>query len=137
MTRPRKGNIIVNINTLGGKVVDPDSRADGRIIVYDADNDRYVHIDLPEGGLVQYNNSNELPETGNPGVIYYVINESTSYRWDTTTNQYVTFSSPVRFSDILEKPTTLAGYGIVDAWTKTDIGDPTLDYVEIFENALI
>jgi hypothetical protein len=46
MTRPRKNQIVVNLNTLGGKTVDPGSRAHGKGLVYDQPTDSYLHVDI-------------------------------------------------------------------------------------------
>jgi len=45
MTRARKNQIVVNLNSLGGKPVDAESRADGKTLVYDAQTDSYLHED--------------------------------------------------------------------------------------------
>lgn len=42
----------------------------------------------------------------------------------------------VDFSELTGKPTSLSGYGITDAYTKTDIGDPTTDFVSAFNTAI-
>ena len=46
MTRPRKNQIVVNLNSLGGKPVDPESRADGKGLIYDAASDTYIHVEV-------------------------------------------------------------------------------------------
>lgn len=46
MTRPRKNQIVVNLSSLGGKPVDPESRADGKGLVYDAATDSYIHVEI-------------------------------------------------------------------------------------------
>lgn len=46
MTRPRKNQIVVNLNSLGGKPVDPESRADGKGIVYDEASGTYIHVSI-------------------------------------------------------------------------------------------
>lgn len=38
----------------------------------------------------------------------------------------------VTFSQLGGKPTTIAGFGITDAYTKTEIGDPETDFVAVF-----
>lgn len=50
MTRPRKNQIVVNLNSLGGKPVDPESRANGKGLVYDQATDSYIHVDLALAG---------------------------------------------------------------------------------------
>ena len=42
----------------------------------------------------------------------------------------------VDFSELGSKPTTLGGYSISDAYTKTEIGDPTTDFVAAFNLAI-
>jgi hypothetical protein len=137
MTRPRKGNIVVNVNTIGGKPVDYGSRQDGRIIVYDAGTDSYKHVDPVSTGFVQYPSSSEFPATGEANTLYYDSLTGTTYLWNSQTSTYVKLSVTVTFSEIKEKPNTLEGYGIINAWDKTAIGDPTTDYVSIFNAALL
>ena len=93
MTRPRKNQIVVNLTSLGGKTVDAPSRSDGAVLVWDAENDQYVH---------------EPPQ-----------------------------AIPNKFEDLLEKPNSLEGYGIQNAWDKTSIGDPATNYVALFESVLV
>lgn len=40
------------------------------------------------------------------------------------------------FAAIANKPTTAAGFGITDVWTKTEIGNPDTDLVAVFETAI-
>lgn len=40
------------------------------------------------------------------------------------------------WSAISNKPTTIGGYGITDAYTKTEIGNPDTDLVSVFETGL-
>jgi hypothetical protein len=42
----------------------------------------------------------------------------------------------VDFSELTGKPTTIAGFGITDAYNKTEIGDPTTDFVAAFNTAI-
>lgn len=44
---------------------------------------------------------------------------------------------PVSFTSIQNKPETLEGYGIINAYNKTQIGDPFTEYVLYFEAALL
>jgi hypothetical protein len=46
MTRARKNQIVVNLNSLGGKPVDPESRAHGKGLIYDAATDSYIHVEI-------------------------------------------------------------------------------------------
>ena len=41
------------------------------------------------------------------------------------------------FANLATKPTTIAGFGITDAYTKTEIGDPATDFVATFEAGLV
>jgi len=41
------------------------------------------------------------------------------------------------FANLATKPTTIAGFGITDAYTKTEIGDPATDFVATFEAGLL
>lgn len=40
------------------------------------------------------------------------------------------------FANLAGKPTTIAGFGITDAYTKTEIGDPETNFVTTFEAGL-
>jgi hypothetical protein len=42
----------------------------------------------------------------------------------------------VDFGELTGKPTTIAGYGITDVYSKTEIGDPTTDFVAAFNIAV-
>lgn len=136
-TRPRKNRIVVNLNTLGGKEVDPGSRGDGKILIYDADTDTYYHIYPPYGGILEYLNLLDLPETGQTGIIYFVLNDNRSYRWDSILQTYVSYVTNITFNELQNKPNNIEGYGITDVWTKPQIGDPYTDYVLYFEAALL
>ena len=46
MGKALNDKLIVLSNSLGGKIVDLASQSDGKAIVYDADNDQYIHVDL-------------------------------------------------------------------------------------------
>lgn len=53
--------------------------------------------------------------------------------WDKITNKPSTFPPSTHthnFEDLLEKPTTLAGYGITDVYTKDEIQDNTLNKIK-------
>lgn len=41
------------------------------------------------------------------------------------------------FANLAGKPTTILGFGITDAYTKTEVGDPTTDFVATFEAGLV
>lgn len=42
----------------------------------------------------------------------------------------------VTFSELASKPTTISGFGITDAYSKTEIGNPETDFVATFDAAL-
>ena len=53
--------------------------------------------------------------------------------WDKITNKPSTFTPSTHthnFEDLLEKPTTLEGYGITDVYTKDEIQDNTLNKIK-------
>ena len=139
-TRARKNGILIALNTMGGKVVDMTTLADGYTLVYDEATDRYTHVAFPTGGGVNnYPTEADFPATGDPSQIY--LDESTYniYTWSLTEETYVIVGGggPVYWEDILNTPTTLVGYGITDAYNKTEIGQPTTDYVPYFEAELL
>lgn len=41
------------------------------------------------------------------------------------------------FDQLGSKPTTISGFNITDAYTKTEVGDPTTDFVATFEAGLV
>lgn len=43
----------------------------------------------------------------------------------------------ITFANLASKPTTLTGFGITDAYAKTEIGDPDTNFVTTFEAALV
>ena len=107
-----------------------------------------------------------LPTTGTSGVIYVTLDTNLTYRWSGTAYVEISKSLALGetsatayrgdrgktaydhsqatgnphmtiFSQILSLPTTIAGYGITDAYTKTDIGDPATNFVTTFEAGLL
>lgn len=56
--------------------------------------------------------------TNDSGFITKEVDNLTNY---TKTNDLPTAGKTGKFADLLEKPTTIAGYGITDAYTKTEI----------------
>lgn len=56
--------------------------------------------------------------TNDSGFITKEVNNLTNY---TKTSDLPTAAKTGKFADLLEKPTTIAGYGITDAYTKTEI----------------
>lgn len=60
--------------------------------------------------------------------------------WDKITNKPSTFPPSTHthnFEDLLEKPTTLAGYGITDVYTKDEIQDNTLNKIKATNNKIL
>jgi hypothetical protein len=49
---------------------------------------------------------------------------------------YLIEQSSIPWADLSSKPTTISGYGITDAYTKTEIGTPDTNFVTVFETAL-
>lgn len=41
------------------------------------------------------------------------------------------------FANLASKPTSISGFGITDAYTKTELGDPDTNFVTAFEAALV
>lgn len=116
--------------------------------------------------VVEAANFAALPATGTAGVIYITLDTNLTYRWsgsayveisqslalgETSATAYrgdrgktaydhsqVTGSNPhnTTFASLASKPTTISGFGITDAYTKTDVGDPATDFVATFETGL-
>lgn len=108
-----------------------------------------------------------FPAVGDTGVIYVAIDTNLVYRWtgsvytgmssslalgETSATAYrgdrgktafdhsqLVTGNPhgVTFAQLGSKPTTIAGFGITDAYTKTEIGDPETDFVAVFNSALV
>jgi len=108
-----------------------------------------------------------LPTTGVSGVIYVTLDTNLTYRWsgsayveisqslalgETSATAYrgdrgktaydhavMVTANPhgTTFAQLGSKPTTIAGFGITDAYTKTDIGDPATNFVTTFEAGLL
>ena len=69
---------------------------------------------------------------------------ATAYRGDRGKTAYdhsqlLTASNPhaTTFALLVSKPTTIAGFGISDAYTKTELGDPETNFVTVFDAALV
>ncbi len=108
-----------------------------------------------------------FPTTGETGKIYVAKDTNIIYRWsgtgyveisaslalgETSATAYrgdrgkaaydhsqLTAHNPhnTTFAQLGTKPTTIAGFGITDAYTKTELGDPTTNFVTAFEAALV
>lgn len=107
-----------------------------------------------------------LPGTGTTGIIYVTLDTNITYRWtgsayveisaslalgETSGTAYrgdrgktaydhsqITGANPhgVTFALLGSKPTTISGFGITDAYTKTELGDPETDFSATFVAAL-
>lgn len=108
-----------------------------------------------------------LPASGTSGVIYVTLDTNLTYRWsgsayveisqslalgETSATAYrgdrgktaydhsqQTAANPhgTTFALLAGKPTTISGFGITDAYTKTEIGDPATNFVTTFEAGLL
>lgn len=117
--------------------------------------------------VLEYANFAALPGTGTAGIIYITLDDNKVYRWSSTVyvvisegvilgetsstayrgdrgkiaydHSQLAASNPhnTTFAQIASKPTTIAGFGITDAYTKTEIGDPETDFVATFEAGLL
>lgn len=71
--------------------------------------------------VVEYANLAAFPATGSTGIIYVDKDTNKTYRWSGSTYIEISSGSDVSsFSDLSNKPTTLAGYGITDAATSNN-----------------
>lgn len=116
--------------------------------------------------VLEYANLAAFPATGTAGIIYVAIDTNLTYRWsgtayvnisqslalgETSATAYrgdrgktaydhsqLTGSNPhnTAFSQLAGIPTTISGYGITDAYTKTEIGVPETDFVATFNAGL-
>lgn len=116
--------------------------------------------------VIEAANFAALPATGVSGVIYVAMDTNLTYRWSGTAYVEISKSLALGetsatayrgdrgktaydhslatgnphmtvWSQILNLPTTIAGYGITDAYTKTEIGDPATNFVTTFEAGLL
>ena len=115
----------------------------------------------------EYANFAGFPVTGEPGKLYIAIDTNKVYRWtgsgyveisgslalgETSATAYrgdrgktafdhsqLVTGNPhaVTFAQLGSKPTTIAGFAITDAYTKTDIGSVSQNFVNEFEAALV
>lgn len=75
--------------------------------------------------IIEYPTVSNFPTTGTTGTIYIDASTHASYRWSGTA--YINVgqaggSVTVNFTDVLGKPTTLAGYGILDGVNSALVG---------------
>lgn len=126
-----------------------------------------VHLPSYVDDVEEYVNYAALPASGETGKIYIAKDTNIIYRWsgtgyveissslamgETSATAYrgdrgkiaydhaqLTAHNPhnTSFAQLAEKPSTISGFGISDAYSKTEIGDPTTNYVTAFEAALI
>jgi len=117
--------------------------------------------------VLEYTNLAGFPGTGETGKIYVALDSNLQYRWsgsayvtmnsalalgETSATAYrgdrgktaydhsqLTTGNPhgVTFAQLGSKPTTIAGFGITDAYTKTELGDPETNFVTTFDSALV
>jgi len=115
--------------------------------------------------VVEYADQASFPGTGEAGIIYIAQDTNKTYRWSGSAYVEISSSLALgetsgtayrgdrgktaydhsqqsgnphstTFAQIGSKPTTLSGYGITDAYTETEIGDVTTNFVTGFESAL-
>jgi len=116
--------------------------------------------------VLEYANFAALPGTGTAGVIYVTMDTNLTYRWSGSAyteisqslalgensatayrgdrgktaydHSQIAAANPhgTTFALLGGKPTTVAGFGITDAYTKTEIGDPETNFVSAFDTAI-
>jgi hypothetical protein len=115
--------------------------------------------------VLEYADFASFPATGATGIIYIDLATNLQYRWggsayvgmnaalalgETSGTAYrgdrgktaydhsQATGNPhnTTFGDLGSKPTTIAGFGITDAYTKTELGDPDTNFVTTFDAAL-
>jgi hypothetical protein len=117
--------------------------------------------------IIEVANYAALPGTGTSGLLYVTLDTNLTYRWsgsayvvvsqslalgETSATAYrgdrgktaydhsqLTASNPhaTTFALLGSKPTTISGFGITDAYTKTEVGDPATDFVAVFDAGLV
>jgi hypothetical protein len=137
-TRARKGRIVVQTASLAGTPFDITGRKDGSIVIYDHASGKYIHIDPPKGGGFEtFPTVDDFPEQGDEDLLYIDKDKTFPYLWDETTQSYMPIMAIAVWQNILQKPNSIEGYGILNAYTKTEIGNPYADFVAEFESSLI
>ncbi len=115
--------------------------------------------------VLEANSFAALPGTGESGKIYVTTDTNKQYRWSGSGYVEISASLALgetsgtayrgdrgktaydhsqatgnphgtTFAQLGSKPTTISGFGITDAYTKTEIGDPETNFVTTFETAL-
>jgi hypothetical protein len=117
--------------------------------------------------VLEYTDHAAFPGTGETGKIYVANDSNKIYRWsgtgyveissslalgETSSSAYrgdrgktaydhsqLTAHNPhnTTFAQLGSKPTTISEFGITDAYTKTEIGNPETNFVSTFEGALV
>lgn len=117
--------------------------------------------------VLEYADLAAFPAIGLTGIIYVAIDSNLVYRWtgtvyvaissslalgETSATAYrgdrgksafdhsqQTSGNPhsVSFAELAGKPGTISGFGITDAYTKTEIGNPETNFVATFETGLL
>lgn len=117
--------------------------------------------------VLEFANLAAFPGVGESGIIYVTIDTNIPYRWtgsiyaalssslalgETSASAYrgdrgkiaydhsqLVTGNPhaVTFAQVGSKPTTVSGFGITDAYTKTELGDPDTNFVTAFDTALL
>lgn len=124
-----------------------------------------IHLPSYVDDLEEYDDLASFPATGEGDKIYIAKDTNKIYRWsgsgyveissslalgETSSTAYrgdrgktaydhsQASGNPhgTTFSQIVSIPTTISGYGIIDAYTKTEIGDNEHNFVVDFEGAL-
>jgi len=126
-----------------------------------------AHLPAYVDDVLEADDFTSLPASGEESVIYVTLDDNLTYRWtgsgyveiskslalgETSSSAYrgdrgkiafdhsqIKDANPheTTFDQLLAKPTTVAGFGITDSFTKTEIGDVTVDHVAAFESALL
>jgi len=126
-----------------------------------------VHLPAYVDDVLESADFSSLPVSGETSVIYVTLDDNITYRWtgsgyveiskslalgETSSTAYrgdrgrtafdhsqIKDANPheTTFDQLFSKPTTVAGFGITDSFTKTEIGDVTVDHVAAFESALL
>lgn len=115
--------------------------------------------------IEEYANQAAFPAVGESGKIYVTADTNITYRWNGASYTEISSSLALgetaltayrgdrgktaythsqatgnphatTFAQLGSKPTTIATFGITDAYTKTEIGNPETDFVSVFEAAL-
>lgn len=124
------------------------------------------HLPSYVDDVEEYANLAGFPEIGEAGKIYIAKDTNVVYRWSGTGYVEISASLALgetsgtayrgdrgkmaydhsqaagnphntTFAQLGSKPTTISGFGITDAYTKTEIGDPETNFVTAFEAALL